>query len=311
MPQTHPTLTPQLLRQLTLNPADHPRGVAHLSAASGLVRVGERLYVVADDEVHLGVFDSSAMHAPGALLRLLEGDLPHDKGARKKAKPDLETLAQLPPLPGHAHGALLALGSGSKPKRETAVLLPLDAQDNPAGEVGTVDLAPLYAPLRERFADLNIEGAFLLGNELLLLQRGNKGNALSACIRYEWNHIAPWLAGLQSQPPAPHDVQTMDLGEVDGVPLSLTDGTPLHGGAWAFCAVAESTDDSYHDGACVGSAIGIVTPDGQVKLQLLAGAPKVEGIAAQAADGGWQITLVTDPDEPRSPAQMLQTHWVL
>jgi len=311
MPQPIATLTPQLLRQLTLNPADHPRGVAHLSAASGLVRVGDRLYVVADDEVHLGVFDSSTMHAPGALLRLLEGDLPHDKGARKKAKPDLETLAQLPPLPGQAHGALLALGSGSKPKRETGVLLALSAHGTPAEEAGMVDLAPLYAPLRERFADLNIEGAFLLGNELLLLQRGNKGNALSACIRYEWSHIAPWLTGLQPQPPAPHDVQAMDLGEVDGVPLSLTDGTPLHGGAWAFCAVAESTDDSYHDGACVGSAIGVVTPDGQVKLQLLAGAPKVEGIAAQAADGGWQITLVTDPDEPRSPGQMLQTHWVL
>jgi hypothetical protein len=61
----------------------------------------------------------------------------------------------------------------------------------------------------------------------------------------------------------------------------------------------------------VGSAIGLVSPDGQVKLQLLAGGPKVEGIAAQPADDGWQITLVTDPDEPRSPAQMLQTHWAL
>lgn len=61
----------------------------------------------------------------------------------------------------------------------------------------------------------------------------------------------------------------------------------------------------------MGSAIGIVAPDGQVKLQLLAGAPKVEGIAAQATDGGWLITLVTDPDEPSTPAQMLQTQLAL
>lgn len=308
MPPASPTLSPQLLRLLTLNPADHPRGVAHWSAASGLVRVGERLFVVADDEVHLGVFDSSAMQAPGALVRLLEGDLPHDKGARKKAKPDLETLALLPPLPGHPHGALLALGSGSKPQRETGVLLALDAQGAPSGQLGTIDLAPLYAPLHKRFADLNIEGALVLSDDLLLLQRGNKGNALSACIRYTWSHMAPWLAGQQPQPPSPHTVQALDLGTVDGVPLTLTDGTPLHGGAWAFCAVAESTDDSYNDGACVGSAIGIVTPQGQIShLHLLAGAPKVEGIAAQPAEGGWLITLVTDPDEPSTPAQMLQT----
>lgn len=307
-PSSGPTLTPHLVRALTLNPADHPRGVAHWSAASGLVCVGKRLYVVADDELHMAVFDSSAMHAPGALVRLLEGDLPHDKEERKKAKPDLETLALLPPLPGHPHGALLALGSGSKPQRETGVLLALDAQGAPTGQLGTIDLAPLYAPLHQRFADLNIEGALKLGNDLLLLQRGNKANALSACIRYTWSHMVPWLAGLQRQPPSPRDVQPIDLGEVNGVPLSLTDGTPLHGGAWAFCAVAESTDDSYRDGACVGSAIGIVTPQGQIShLHLLAGAPKVEGIAAQATEGGWQITLVTDPDEPNTPAQMLQT----
>lgn len=129
---------------------------------------------------------------------------------------------------------MLALGSGSKRRRETGVLLALSAHGAPTGAPRTVDLAPLYAPLHARFADLNIEGAFLLGNELLLLQRGNKGNALSACIRYEWNQMAPWLLGEQTTPPSPHAVQAMDLGEVDGVPLSLTDGTPLQGGAWAF-----------------------------------------------------------------------------
>lgn len=307
-PSARPTLTPHLVRTLTLNPADHPRGVAHWSAASGLVRVGERLFVVADDELHMAVFDSSAVDAPGTLLRLMEGDLPHDKSARKKAKPDFETLALLPPLPGCPYGALLALGSGSKPQRQTGVLLALDAQGAPGGQPRLVDLAPLYAPLHMHFADLNIEGVLKVGDDLLLLQRGNKANALSACIRYAWSNMAPWLAGQQPEPPSPREVQAMDLGAVDGVPLSLTDGTPLHGGAWAFCAVAESTDDSYHDGACVGSAIGIVTPQGQIShLHLLTGAPKVEGIAAQATEGGWQITLVTDPDEPSTPAQMLQT----
>jgi hypothetical protein len=175
-----------------------------------------------------------------------------------------------------------------------------------------VDLAPLYAPLRKRFDDLNIEGAFMLSGDLLLLHRGNKGDARSACIRFDWNLIAPWLAGLQPKPPSAKSVQLMALGDVGGVPLSWTDGTALQGGAWAFSAVAERTDDSYRDGACVGSAIGIVAPDGQLRhLRHLAGAPKVEGIAAQAVVTGlgddWVFTLVTDPDDPKIPAQMLQT----
>lgn len=323
MPHTPPMqdlISLDFVRTLALDPTQHPRGQPYLSAASGLVRVRQRLYVVADDELHLGVFEEHPTPRPtdddlppGRLVRLLEGVLPHDKGKRKKAKPDLETLAQLPPLPGCPAGALLALGSGSKPQRETGVLVGLDVQGVPTGRMASVDLAPLYAPLRKRFDDLNIEGAFMLSGGLLLLHRGNKGDARSACIRFDWNLIAPWLAGLQPKPPSAKSVQLMALGDVSGVPLSWTDGTALQGGAWAFSAVAESTDDSYHDGACVGSAIGIVAPDGQLRhLRYLAGAPKVEGIAAQAVVTGlgddWVFTLVTDPDDPKIPAQMLQTH---
>jgi hypothetical protein len=303
------------IRNLSLDPAQHPRGQAHLSAASGLVRVRQRLYVVADDELHLGVFEDSATGAdlaPGTLVRLLEGDMPRDKGKRKKAKPDLETLAQLPPLPGCPAGALLALGSGSKPQRETGVLVGLDVHGAPNGRMASVDLAALYAPLRKRFADLNIEGAFVLSGDLLLLHRGNKGDARSACIRYDWNLIAPWLAGLQPQPPGAKSVQLMQLGDVAGVPLGFTDGSAMQGGAWAFSAVAESTDDSYQDGACVGSAIGIVAADGQLRqLQLLAGAPKVEGLVAQALGSDWVFTLVTDPDDPKTPSQMLHASMAL
>lgn len=319
MANTPPSLPVTFIRNLSLDPAQHPRGQAHLSAASGLVRVRQRLYVVADDELHLGMFEEHAAPgtadtdlAPGTLVRLLEGDLPGDKGKRKKAKPDLETLAQLPPLPGCPAGALLALGSGSKPQRETGVLIGLDVHGVPNGRMASVDLEPLYAPLRKRFDDLNIEGAFVLSGDLLLLHRGNKGDARSACIRFDWNLVAPWLAGLSPKPPSAKSVQLMALGEVDGVPLSLTDGTALQGGAWAFSAVAENTDDSYLDGACVGSAIGIVAPDGQLRhLHQLAGAPKVEGLAVQVVGTGlgseWVFTLVTDPDDPHIPAQLLQT----
>ncbi|MES2581545.1 MAG: hypothetical protein V4627_02415 [Pseudomonadota bacterium] len=318
---TQAKLPSRLIQTLRIDPAQHPRGQPHLSAASGLVRVRQRLYVVADDEMHLGMFDeptaaqadaapgSDPEHPTGSLLRLLEGNLPQDKDKRKKAKPDFESLVHLPPLPGCPAGALLALGSGSKPNRETGVLVALDVQGQPNGRMATVDLAALYAPLRKRFTDLNIEGALLVSGELLLLQRGNKGNALNACIRFDWNLMAPWLAGVQPQAPTAKGVQLLDLGSVDGVPLGLTDGAALHGGAWAFSAVAENTDNSYLDGACVASAIGTVGADGKLQaLHLLEGAPKVEGLAVTAETGGtsWVCTLVTDPDDPSVPAQLLQ-----
>lgn len=309
-------LQPVFIQPLLVDAAQHPRGKAYLSAASGLVRVRQRLYVVADDELHLGMFDDPAVPSvastPGTLLRLLDGDLPKDKSKRKKAKPDFESLALLPPLPGCPAGALLALGSGSRPNRETGVLLALDVHGAPNGRMAVVDLAALYAPLRKRFADLNIEGALVVSGELLLLQRGNKGHALNACIRFDWNLLAPWLAGLQTQPPAAKTVQLLELGSVHGVPLGLTDGVALHGGGWAFSAVAESTDDSYQDGACVGSVIGTVGPDGQVQhLYALEGAPKVEGLAAQADGSDWVLTLVTDPDDPAVAAQLLQVRLAL
>lgn len=154
---------PELLRELQL-----PQ--AHLSAASALVRVAERLFVVADDELHLGLFDLGDP-APGRLVRLFEGSLPAEKKARKAAKPDLEALALLPAMADFAQGALLALGSGSTPDRQRGVLLGLTEQAAPR----LIDLAPLYRPLHAQFADLNIEGGFLLGDEFLLLQRGNQG----------------------------------------------------------------------------------------------------------------------------------------
>jgi hypothetical protein len=307
-------LTPEYLGDLRLDPRQHPHGQPHLSAASGLVRLRDRLYVVADDELHLGVFDvpetwgarSGAMPL-GQLVRLFEGGLAHDKAQRKLAKPDLETLAALPPVPGCPFGALLALGSGSRPTRQTGVLMALDAGGALSGRVAHVDLSGLYAPLRARFADLNIEGAFFVSGELRLLQRGNQRETRSACICFDWNQIAPWLAGRALQPPQPKAVQVIALGEIDGVHLSLTDGAALDQGAWAFCAVAENTADSFHDGPCAGSVVGVVEADGSLRcLHRLSGNPKVEGIAVQAGGPEMVLTLVTDADDPAKASQLLR-----
>ena len=102
-------------------------GLDPLSAASSLVAVGRQLYVVADDEHHLAVFDRGDPTS-GTLLRLFEDELPPLHRDRKRAKPDLESLLQLPASQAHPHGGLLALGSGSRPQRRRGIVLDFDGE---------------------------------------------------------------------------------------------------------------------------------------------------------------------------------------
>ncbi len=308
------SLIPVALGVLQLNGQHDAYGALHLSAVSGLVRSGGKLFVVADDSLLVGVFDDTVAKGlapgPGQVLRLLDGDLPTDKAARKKAKPDFEMLTLLPALPGYSRGALCALGSGSGPLRQRGVLLNLGDGGIPDGRATLVDLTDLYTPLRQRFADLNLEGAWVAEGTLHILQRGNKSDARSACIRYDWNLIALWLVGQRPLPPPPKSTQVIALGDVDGVPLCFTDGAALANGAWAFSAVAEDTHNSVADGQCVASALGVVAPDGTVqKMWRLHGAPKVEGIAPQRHGNDWLATLVTDPDDPAVASEWLSVCW--
>ena len=103
------------LRDLDLEEPSAPGRPAHVSAASGVARRGDFVYVIGDDELHLGVFRLSS-NAPGRLRRVLGGELPDDHSERSSAKPDLEALTLLPPFESHPYGALLGLGSGSAPR---------------------------------------------------------------------------------------------------------------------------------------------------------------------------------------------------
>jgi hypothetical protein len=290
-----------LVRELRVNPLDHPRGQPHLSAASGLVQVGRRLYIVADDEHHIGILDQDSA-APLRLHRVRAGVLSADRAERKRHKPDLEALALLPPSASWPHGALLALGSGSRPNREQGFIVLLDAHGGLAGAVMWLPLAALYQPLREAFGEVNIEGAFVAGEQLCLLQRAHKGRRVNACVAYGLHAFAAWLRE-EGPVPALLQVTRYELGEVDGIPLSFTDGAALPQGGWVFSAVAEDTHDSYADGHCRASAIGRVSPGGHLgAVEPLEGAPKVEGICVR--DDG-TLLLVTDTDDPARPSALL------
>jgi len=265
-----------------------------VSAASGLVIIGDTFYAVADDALHLCVYklDDETFEKN---IRLREGELPADEKARKKVKPDFEALLLLPPAPQHPHGVLLALGSGSKKNRQQAVLIPLDKDGNATDAISTLDLTPLYKKLD--LEDCNIEGAVLCGDTVVLMQRGNNCHEKSALIHCLLEDF------LQGETAA----SIIDIGMpcIQNVPLGFTDGLLLPNGNILFSAVAEDSDDSYSDGACLGAAIGEITPQGDIiRCVCLPETHKIEGVALSS--DGKRLYAVTDADDPDVPAVLLE-----
>jgi len=293
------------IRALNIAAAASTKRPLHLSAASGLVCVGSTIYVVADDELHLGVF-SKNLPEPGRLVRLFEGVLPDKKAARKRMKPDLEALTLVPPFENFPHGALLALGSGSRPNRGRGAFVALDSDGTVLGPPREMDMSPVIGPLHDAFDELNIEGAVIIGDELRLFQRGNKGQADNAIISYSvWQALAA-LQSIKTDPIEPTAINRLDLGYISGVPFCFTDATALANGDMVFCAVAEDTENAYRDGPCIGAAIGIVSHDGRLlSMQQFDQPHKVEGISARQNGDIIDLLLVTDPDDAEIPALLL------
>ena len=309
------------LRWLTLSPLGQGQGQGqgqvrahsqvqahrHLSAASGLVCAHGRAYVIADDEQHLAVFHDLA--SAGELHRLLPVDLPLPQPARKRLKADLETLFLLPSA-GRSRGqTLVALGSGSRPNRNTGVVIPLSPGGAPRPAVHSFDLQALYEPLRQALGEINIEGAMLLGGGFALLNRGVAGRSDNALARYPLRALLDLMDGRGSGRGAavpPTSIQRHHLGALDGVPLGFTDAAALPGGGWVFSAAAEDTTSSYADGRCIGSVLGVVAAQGGgATLHRLASSDKVEGIALRTAGRRIDVCMVTDADDPACASSLL------
>ena len=299
MPVDGVLISLQKLRTLDLVEPSSAGRPLHLSAASGLVRAGEFLYVVADDELQIGVFRSGRAE-PGQLIRVFGGELPAPSKQRKARKPDLEALTLLPVSAHYPHGALLCVPSGSKARRHRGVLLALDEQGEPSGSAIECDFGGIFRALGG-ISSLNIEGAFVSGEELCLLQRANQGKRQNVIVRYGLLALLDAIrSGASLRPIGSHSVE---LGAIDGVALGLTDGAALPDGKFVFSAVAEDTTDAYLDGRCVGAALGIADKEGRVdSLHRLDHPHKIEGVEAREETGAVRLLLVTDADDANTAA---------
>ena len=293
------------IRELDLSAAPAEGRPMHVSAASGLVRINSIIYVIADDELHLGMFSAEG-RTPGHLVQLFEGELPDSNPDRKRHKPDFEALTLLPAFEDYPHGALLALGSGSRRNRRIGALVGLDACGTLRGSPHVVDLSPLLVPLDDAFPKVNIEGAIVNGNEVRLFQRGNKRNSENAIIRFRLSAVLDTLHSARASVVKPLTIDLFDLGEVDGIPFCFTDAAALPGGDMVFTAVAEDTDDAHDNGPCVGAAIGMADNSGHLRwLRRLERPCKIEGVDARIDGAVIRLLLVTDADDASVPAGLL------
>ncbi len=300
-------IQPKILRKLKLSAAPGVGRPCHVAAGSGLVAIRDFLYVVADDELHLGCFRRSST-AAGSLARLFPGELPPEHAERKAAKPDLEALVRLPAFADYPEGALLAVPSGSTEQRCRGALLRLDAHGAIVGGAESIDFSRLYAALGAHVPELNIEGAIVVDDALVLLHRGNRTYPLSALIELSLARVHAALATRSAiDALSPRCVRWVDLGAIDGVPLTITDGAALPDGRLVVTAVAEQAADSYDDGPCLGAAIGVLERDGRVRqMHLLQPIYKIEGVQAWVEDGLIRLLLVTDADDESTASYLLE-----
>lgn len=300
-----PLLPIRLIKLLHLD-QPLPDGRAHASAASGLVQVGDTSVVALDDEHHIGLFPSGAS-TRGRALRVLPGDLPLPSAQRKRHKPDLEAIVRIDgALPNDA-ATVVAFGSGSAAGRCRAIVLPLDDGGHLSASSGAVlDLDALYGRLRHAVPDLNIEAAVVVDRHLVLVSRANGTVRHNTVIRFPIDAVRSWIGGA-GDAPVPASIEPLDLGEMHGVPLGVTDATVHPDGGWLVSAAAEDTRDSYADGRVVGTALVwlsvMLEPIARWRLEPIV---KVEGIAAQRRGSTIRVVMVTDADDPNAPAGLYE-----
>lgn len=295
------------IRTLDIAPSEKNRP-AYVYAASGLVKIDNRLYTVADDELQLAVFEYPG-DKPGSWFRLLPGELPQDYQERKKAKPDLESLTLLEPYEYAPYGALLAVPSMSKKVRINGLLVPLDQDRMPTANPLPIDFTKLRAKLAEMIVELNIEGTVVDKDRVRLFHRGSKGKSSSAVVELNARQFLKDL----------HDSHVVSVeeeikckeyqfGSVDDVPLQFTDAVSLPDKRTLFLATAENSGNAYDDGASLGSSVGLMDEAGKVTNMFnIAGRNKLEGVSVAMENGRINMLLVSDTDDQTKPAALFRT----
>jgi hypothetical protein len=295
------------IRDLDIEPTAVSRP-AFVYAASGLARLGNRLYIVADDELHLAMFDFHGK-TPGSWLRLCPGKLPDEYMERKRQKPDLESITHITAHQYATNGALLVVPSMSTERRTNGVLVMLGENQGLTEVIIPINFSAIREVLKPLLNELNIEGAIVNANTVKLFHRGSKGKSKSAIIELD---AQVFLKDLHDSHmiSAEHisKITECDLGDIDGVPLHFTDAVTLPDERVLFLSTAEDTNNAYEDGEWHGSAVGIIDKACKVeRITRFNSKEKLEGVSVSVHPQKLELLLVSDTDDQSKPAGLYRS----
>ena len=326
-----------------------PDDAPAVTGASGITRLGGRIFVVQDDSTFLAALGPDGTVERIRLFEPIEGaDRFHDALGNKRLKPDLEALAVVPHSRALGGEALLVVGSGSIRDVRDRVALVVPAAPLAASRVVVARPRALYARLRadERLTgglELNIEGlAFVDGGRTArFFNRGiGPSVAITASVDVDAEALVDYLLRASESPDAPLDAPFTNavrykLGRSEGVPIAIGDVTVVRMGSGTEATevvigayTAEATDDPTTDGTTSGTHLALQLADGRLLVAPVldeTGRPsslKVEGLLLRRASwmrsaGGirWLhatllVVVDTDPDDPRVPSETVEIELV-
>ena len=289
---------PESMKKLVLNPI---RELDKIFGASGLVKIDDIFYVIADDDLSLGIIEPNKEII---FIPLVSGTLPKNYKERKKVKPDWEALTLVSKT--DLATEILAVPSGSKAHRQMGSFIAL----NDEGVISMqVDFSKVYSVLERTFPNLNIEGACLTNNFFQLFQRGNGADSKNAIINLDLEGV---LSDIRSSQILAENriinIKEYSLGHISGIPLSFTDACFVNEEETWFLAAAEGGASTYDDGAFAGAVIGIIDRHGEIKEKFLLDIKyKPEGLTVEIGKNSERIIhVVTDADSSEISALLCQ-----
>jgi len=235
-----------------------------IPSASAVEVINGNIYIVGDDSSFLYVlkYDLTVL-AEVPLYQAKAEDLTGNRILKKK-KADLECITKLT-INGYPH--LLILGSGSKsPRRDVAFLVKLPTPYNRKHLVWEISLVKWYSFLRMNetvtgeSGVLNFEAAATTDDHLYVFNREN-----NAALRFDLPEFIEFIQGHTDSIPFPTIIPT-DLPEIDGVRSGFS-GADYFDHKLFFTAAAENTSNAIDDGEIIGSAVGILSFNGEEKTR--------------------------------------------
>lgn len=284
--------------------------------------------------------------APGTAERIIPEVLPLDPAERASKKADFEalTLVRRVDIDGLEHdardeiarrfpfGLLIMSGSGGVSfegvRRSTCVVYSLDDAWHISGLPTKVSLEALHVSLQDGdhiTGEVNIEGMAVYGPTLVLAQRGNSFDengdpAKNVLIYLDLGEVLESIytdlsvGSLELQGSRSYDLGSLAVeheGEEHAIKLDFTDldaVTDDPEGRLVFTAAGEGPDGSPVKGTIAGSAVGVISREGELlSLTPLEDASiKLEGIDAlyNPTLGCIDLLLVSDADDPEVPAPL-------